>query len=263
MVFTVPIRVRKSRLDSPSPNRCRPMPLMPCSALSVTLMTDINRPINNPTTIAAPGSGTSTLSLAATAAAPAGSYTVTVTGTGGGVTHTTTLSLTVTSGSGSTTQLFANPDFEAGDVGWASQNCGTASDCFYVISQHTGLGNNGSNWYAMLGSVTDTSNVTHNNMTSTLSQDVTIPASATAAALRFWYRISTSESGSTPYDTMALVVANPATGNVIATLATWSNADATGGAWVQSAAYDLLAYKGQTVRVEFRAETDSRFFNWN
>jgi subtilisin family serine protease len=205
----------------------------------------------NPTSIAAPGSGSSTLTLTATAATPAGGYTVTVTGTGGGKTHTATFALTVTSGSGSTTQLFANPDFEAGDVGWSSSNCNTATppSCFTVINQNNGLGHNTSNWYAMLG--------VYDAMTSVLYQDVSIPANATSAKLQFWYRISTGETGSTAYDTMSLVVADPATGNITATLHTWSNADSTNGAWVQSPAYDLFAYKGQTVRVRFKAVTDS------
>ena len=158
-----------------------------------------------------------------------------------------------TGASNPTNQLFANPDFETGDVGWTSRNCDSATSptCYYVINQNNGLGHNGSNWYAMLGSGSV------NGMTGYLYQDVTIPANATAATLQFWYRISTNETGSTPYDTMSLVVADPATGNVTATLDTWSNADTTNGLWVQSPPYDLLAYKGQTVRVEFKAETDS------
>ncbi len=52
-VFTVPIVVLNNKLESPSPNMYRPMPLIPCSALRVTLMNDISKPINNPTTIAA------------------------------------------------------------------------------------------------------------------------------------------------------------------------------------------------------------------
>ena len=51
-VFTVPIVVLNSSDERPNPNMNRPMPLMPCSALSVTLMTDISRPINTPTTMA-------------------------------------------------------------------------------------------------------------------------------------------------------------------------------------------------------------------
>ena len=48
-VFTVPIVILKSRLDSPRPNIYNPMPLIPCSAFRVMLMKDISRPINRPT----------------------------------------------------------------------------------------------------------------------------------------------------------------------------------------------------------------------
>ncbi len=53
MPFTEPIIVLKSRLLRPKPKRYRPMPLMPCSACKVTLITAISRPISMPTTIEA------------------------------------------------------------------------------------------------------------------------------------------------------------------------------------------------------------------
>ena len=48
MVLTVPMVVLNSRLESPKPNMYRPMPLMPCSALSVTLMNAMSRPMRTP-----------------------------------------------------------------------------------------------------------------------------------------------------------------------------------------------------------------------
>lgn len=149
-----------------------------------------------------------------------------------------------------TTNLFANPDFENGNIAWSSSSCDSATPrtCYTVINQNIGLGHNGSNWYAMLG--------VQDNMTSVLYQDISIPANATTADARFWYRISSLETGTTVYDTMSFVIADPATGSITTELDKWSNVDTTGGSWVQSRTYDLLAYKGKTIRAGFRATTD-------
>jgi hypothetical protein len=47
------MRTLKRRLDMPRPNMYRPMPLTPCSALSVTLTRDMSRPMARPTRAAA------------------------------------------------------------------------------------------------------------------------------------------------------------------------------------------------------------------
>ena len=79
-----------------------------------------------------------------------------------------------------------------------------------------------------------------------LSQQVTIPSTATAATLTFWLHIDTAETGSTVYDTLNVQVRN-ASGTVLATLATYSNVNAATGYAQKS--FNLLAYKGQTIQV--------------
>jgi hypothetical protein len=51
-------------------------------------------------------------------------------------------------------------------------------------------------------------------------------------------------------------IVSPATGATLATLAIGSNLDAS-NVWAQSRAFDLIAYKGTTIRVRFTATTDS------
>jgi hypothetical protein len=48
-----------------------------------------------------------------------------------------------------------------------------------------------------------------------------------------------------------------ASGTPVATLANYSNLDDTGGHWVPSPTYDVVAYKGQSVRLGFSATNDA------
>ena len=91
----------------------------------------------------------------------------------------------------------------------------------------------------------------YNNATEALSQSVTVPANGT---LRYWWYMTTQESGSTVWDRLQVRVLN-ASGALLATLRTWSNASGA-GLWRQDA-LALSAYAGQQVKVEFRATTDS------
>jgi hypothetical protein len=185
-----------------------------------------------PTSIAAPGSGSSTLKLSAGTAA-AGTYTVTVTGTGGGKTHSTTVSFTVSSGGG-TQQLLQNTGFESGNTVWVA----TAS----VITNSTSEAAHGGSWKAWL----DGYGAAH---TDTLYQQLTIPSTATAATLTFWLHIDTAETTTTSaFDTLTLQVRN-SSNTVLATLATYSNLNHNTGYAQKS--FNLLAYKGQTIRIYF------------
>ncbi len=94
----------------------------------------------------------------------------------------------------------------------------------------------------------------YNNATDTIYQQVTIPANATSATLTYWWNMSTQETGATKYDFLYARVLN-SSGTTLATLQTMSNAD-TQNTWKQSS-FNLLAYKGQTVRVYFKGTTDS------
>ena len=87
-----------------------------------------------------------------------------------------------------------------------------------------------------------------------LYQTVTIPASASSATLSFYLHIDTKESGSTAYDTFVPQVLS-STGTLLKSLATYSNTDAVSGYGLKN--LDLSAYKGQTVRINFKASEDS------
>ena len=91
--------------------------------------------------------------------------------------------------------------------------------------------------------------------TDTLYQTVAVPSAACTATLSFWQYINTSETTrTTAYDVLTVTVRNSA-GTVLATLATYSNLNATSG-YVQKS-FNLGAYAGQTVRLEFVGTEDS------
>ena len=111
---------------------------------------------------------------------------------------------------------------------------------------------------ASLGAYTSTG---YNSQTDSIRQTVTIPSAATAATLNFWYYIKTNETTTTTaYDKLTVTVENTS-GTVLATLITLSNLNKT-SAWTQKTGLNLLAYKGQTVVVRFKATTDSSLYTW-
>jgi hypothetical protein len=95
----------------------------------------------------------------------------------------------------------------------------------------------------------------YNNGTDTLYQQVTIPSNATSATMSYWRYVTTQESGSTPYDYLYVEVRST-TGALLGTLQTVSNGTTPKNSWVQTSNLNLIAYKGQTVRIQFRATTD-------
>lgn len=105
---------------------------------------------------------------------------------------------------------------------------------------HSGTG------YSILGA--------YNNASGSEYQTVTIPSSA-AANLTFWLNITTSEACCTPYDYMYAEVRSTS-GALLGTVGTWTNANSGAiGVYTQRSA-SLAAWRGQTVRVQFRATTD-------
>jgi len=87
----------------------------------------------------------------------------------------------------------------------------------------------------------------------TIYQQLTIPSNATSATLTYYWNMATQETGSTKYDYMYARVQN-SSGTTLATLETRSNVDVQ-NTWTKST-FNLLAYKGQTVRIHFQATTD-------
>ena len=133
--------------------------------------------------------------------------------------------------------LLRNPGFESGATSWT----GTTG----AITSSTARPARTGTWKAWLGGNGTTA-------TESIAQSVTIPATATRATLSTWLRIDTAESGSTAYDRLRVQVVD---GSTTTTLATYSNANAT-GTWVQRS-LDLSAYRGHTVTVRYVATEDS------
>ena len=166
----------------------------------------------------------------------AGSYTITATVTSGG--------------GGTTTQVLVNPGFESGTSSW-TVSTSTAHTVMTTVT--TPQAAHGGSYQAQLGYYNGTY---YQSETDSIRQTVTIPSTATAATLSFWYNIRTQETTtSTAYDKLTVTVEN-SSGTVLATLTTLSNLNKT-TAWTQKTGLSLLSYKGQTVVVRFKATTDS------
>ncbi len=163
--------------------------------------------------------------------------TATATGSGGSGSGSTSFTFTIGGGGGGS-QLLLNPGFESGAVNWT----GTAGP----ITNNSGRPARTGTWKMWLGGNGVTS-------TETEAQNVTIPASATAATLTFWIRIDSSETTtSTVYDTAkAQIVKN----GVTTTLATYSNLNKN-STYVQKS-FNVTSFKGSTISVKFLMNEDS------
>jgi hypothetical protein len=140
----------------------------------------------------------------------------------------------VTQGTSTSSQLLANPGFESGAASWTATS---------------GVINNSTSTPARSGSYKARLNGYGTARTDTLTQQVTIPSTATSASLSFWLQVQSAETTTTTaYDKLQAQVRN-SSGTVLATLATYSNLN-KGSSYVQKS-FDLSAYKGQTVQVHF------------
>jgi hypothetical protein len=83
---------------------------------------------------------------------------------------------------------------------------------------------------------------------------VSIPSTA-AANLTFWLNITTSEACCTPYDYLYAEVRSTS-GGLLGTLGTWTNANSAPIGVYTQRSLSLASWRGQTVRVQFRATTD-------
>jgi hypothetical protein len=140
-------------------------------------------------------------------------------------------------------QLIGNPGFENGSANpapWVA----TAN----VIDNTTSQPARSGAWKAWLNGYGTT-------FTDTLRQTVTIPANASSATLTFYLKVTTAETTTTvAYDTLRLQIRN-SSGTVLATLATYSNLNASSG-YVQRS-FNLNSYRGQTVQIHFVGTEDS------
>lgn len=136
-------------------------------------------------------------------------------------------------------ELIVNGGFESAGTGW---------------SQSSARGNNLiSGFFVYSGkAAADLAGNALNNDTDRLTQKITVPANV-SARLQFWWALRTEEAG-VAFDTLAIKVLNNS-GGLLKTLATYDNTTLAPYTWEQ-ASFDLSAYAGQTIQIQFEAKTD-------
>ena len=135
------------------------------------------------------------------------------------------------------TELIVNGGFEGSASPWALSGSAFWSTGAYP---HSGTG------YSILGA--------GNNASGSEYQTVSIPSTA-AGTYTFWLNITTSEACCTAYDFMYAEVRSTS-GALLSTLGTWTNANSGAAGVYSQKSFSLAAWRGQTVRVQFRATTD-------
>jgi thermolysin len=138
-------------------------------------------------------------------------------------------------------ELLVNGGFEGSASPWV----GSGTGYFYVNPGNYPQAGTGYIYFGVNNSVSGQS-----------YQQVSIPSTATGT-LTFWLNVTSDETTTTTqYDKLFVEVRNTA-GTLLATAATYSNLNkGTAGVYSQKS-LNLSAYKGQTVRVQFRTTTDS------
>jgi len=140
------------------------------------------------------------------------------------------------------TNLLVNGGFETSISPWVMSGAGA----LYIANGNYPQAGTG---YAYLGNA--------NSVSGQIYQQIAIPAGA-APNLSFYLNVTSAEtSTTTQYDKLFVEVLN-SSGTLLSTLATYSNLDkTTAGVYTQKGPFNLAAYAGQTVRVQFRTTTDS------
>jgi Zn-dependent metalloprotease len=138
--------------------------------------------------------------------------------------------------------LLVNGGFESVITPWVSSGTGA----FYTANGSSPHGGTGYVYFGVNNSVTGQS-----------YQQVAIPTTATGT-LTFWLNVTSSETTTTTqYDKLFVEVRNTA-GTLLTTLATYSNLNKVASSTTYSQkSFSLAAYKGQTVRIQFRSTMDS------
>ena len=156
----------------------------------------------------------------------------------GNPTPTPTVTPTPTPG-GSTS--IVNGGFEGSVSPWV----GSGTGYFYVANGNYPHGGTGYIYFGV-----------NNSVSGQAYQTVTIPTTATGT-LDFWLNVTSSETTtSTVYDRLFVEVRNTS-GTLLATLATYSNLNKGSAGAYTLRSLNVAAYRGQTVRVQFRSTTDS------
>lgn len=92
-----------------------------------------------------------------------------------------------------------------------------------------------------------------NNLSGEIYQAVSIPAEASSASLEFWFSTSTLETGDIDWDRLYITLRD-STGDHLSNVLTVSNVGASDA--YQKITRDLMPYRGQTIQIHFRGETD-------
>ena len=148
---------------------------------------------------------------------------------------------------GTTTELIGNGGLENGSSNPAPWTVSTTQSTSRVINSASAEPPHSGAWDAWLDGHGSTT-------TDSISQQVTIPSNATAATLSFWLHIDTAETSTTKaFDTFTAQVLDTS-GNVLSTLATFSNLNAASG--YQQQVFDVSSFKGQTVQILLQGKED-------
>lgn len=143
-------------------------------------------------------------------------------------------------GGGGGTELLVNGGFETSISPWVNSGTGISYTASGTLGR-TGTG------YISMGLA--------NSATGSSYQTVTIPTTATGT-LTFWVNTTSAETTTTTqYDKLFVEVRNTS-GTLLSTLATYSNLNKTPSGYQQKS-LNVAAYKGQTVRIQFRSTMDS------
>jgi phospholipase C len=185
----------------------------------------------NPASIPSPGSGSSTLTLTISSSAATGAYTINVIGSGSdGVVENTTVTLTVTSAS---PNLVQNGSFQTGSfTDWTVG--GPVEPTITTAETHS------SSFSALLGQA-QTPEV---DGTSYIYQTVSIPSTAKAATLTFWYWPGTNDNIDYAYQECLIQSTSGSTDATV--MKVCSNTQT----WTQ-VTYNLSKYIGKTIRLYF------------
>lgn len=159
-------------------------------------------------------------------------------GVGSCPTGTPTPTPTVTPGG---SELLVNGGFEGSASPWV----GSGTGYFYVTPGNFPHGGTGYIYFGVNDSVTGQS-----------YQTVSVPTTATGT-LTFWLNVTSSETTTTTQFDKLFVEVRNTSGTLLATLATYSNLNKTTAGVYSQKSFNVAAYKGQTIRVQFRSTTDS------
>ncbi|MEZ5307901.1 MAG: M4 family metallopeptidase [Pyrinomonadaceae bacterium] len=139
-------------------------------------------------------------------------------------------------------ELLVNGGFESVLTPWVKSGTG-------ALYTSNGSAPHGGTGYSYFGNA--------NRKTGQTYQQVSIPSTATGT-LTFWLNVTSAETTTTTQYDLLWVEVRSTGGTLLGTLATYSNLDKTSSASTYSQkSLNMAAWKGQTVRVQFRTSTDS------